>query len=80
MLFVSTVLHIWFRSKFDFKNLSTFLIGSFLIGISFLSKMSTFSESSFIVESVEKKEKFSDNPGHNILELQCFSTGPRRYK
>ena len=36
------VLHIWFRSKFDFRKLSTLLIGSFLVGIAFLSQMNTF--------------------------------------
>ena len=32
-----------------------------------------------IIGSVESNVKFSDNPGHNVLE-QCFSTGMIRHK
>ena len=41
--FLSTVLHICLRSKFDFRKLSTYLNGSFLIGIFYWSKINTFS-------------------------------------
>ena len=58
----------WFSPKFDFRKLSRLLIGSFLIEITFLSHMSTFPEIWIITGSVKSKKKFSDNPGHNILE------------
>ena len=40
---VSIILHILFRSKFDFIKLSTSLIDSSLIEIMLLSQMNTFS-------------------------------------
>ena len=67
---VSTILYIWFRSKFDFRKLSHLMMGSFLKKLFFLSQNGQFFqifESSLEVQRV--KEKFSNNPGHNILEL-----------
>ena len=55
--------------KFDFKKLSTLLIGSFLIEVTFLSQMITFSRFESSLEVQRAKRKFLDNPGHNILEL-----------
>ena len=48
--FLSTVLHIWLRSKYDFRKLSTYLDGSFSIGIFYWSKMSTFSQPTTLVK------------------------------
>ena len=55
--------------KFNFKKFSTFIVGSFLIELTFLSQMITFLEISIINGSVGSKKKISDNPGHNSLEL-----------
>ena len=63
-------MHIWFTLQIDCKKISNFLCGSFFIELNFLSKMSSvfeIFESCLEVQRVERK--FSDNPGHNILEL-----------
>ena len=39
---VSTIFHVWFRSKFDFRKLSSLLTGNFLIRLTFLGQTSTF--------------------------------------
>ena len=53
------------------KNLSTLLIGRFLIEVTFSSQMSTFLEKfESSLEVQRAKKEFSDNLGHNILELQ----------
>ena len=46
------------------------LIGSFLMEVNFLSQMNTFSINlNHHLEVLRAKEKFSDNPSQNILEL-----------
>ena len=45
------------------------LIGNLFIEITFLSRINVFSETWISVDVQRAKEKFSDNTGHNILEL-----------
>ena len=40
---VSSILHVWFRSKTDCRKLSCLLIGSTLTELTFLKKMRIFS-------------------------------------
>ena len=57
-------------SKFDFTKLSTLLISSFLIELTFFEENEHFFhnvESTWEVQIV--KGKFRDNPGYNVLEL-----------
>ena len=42
MVCVGTILHVLFRSKLDFRKLSTLLLGSLLIELTFLSQISAF--------------------------------------
>ena len=59
-----------FISKFNFRKLSYFGTGGFLIKLTLLSWMSIFFErlgSSLDIQRA--KEKSSGNPGHDILEL-----------
>ena len=67
----STILNVWFSSKFDFRKLSTVLIGSFLMEITFFSQISPFffQKHDWSLKVHWAKETFSDNHGRKILEL-----------
>ena len=70
MLFLSIVLHTWFRSKFEFRKLSHFLISIFLNRNVFFEQNKHFSQKVQSIWEVQTtKQKFSNNLGHNILEL-----------
>ena len=78
-----TISHIWFRSNFGFRKLSTLLIGSFLRNLTFLSQMRSFSRNlnhhwkwkepkktrNRKIQQKKQKKENSDDRGHNILEL-----------
>ena len=55
--------------KFNFKKLSTLLIDSFLIVVTFGPNEQFFQKFESSLEVQRAKRKFSDNRGHNILEL-----------
>ena len=57
LILLKQLLHIWLRSKFHVRKPSTFLIGSFVIELSFLSQLNTFPEIWIIIKSVENKRK-----------------------
>ena len=61
--FNGTILHIWFRSKFDSKKLLTLLIGTLLL------ELTLFEPNESALEVKRANGKFWDNPGHNSFEL-----------
>ena len=63
-------LHMCYRSKFDFRKLSTSLIRSFLIELTFFELSELFFQKfELSFEGQKAKRKFSDIPCHNIFEL-----------
>ena len=63
-------MHIWFRSKFDFRKLSTLLIGSFFYKTNlFEPNEHFFQKYESSLEVYKAKIKFSENPYQNVLEL-----------
>ena len=56
--------------KFDFRKFPNLLICSFLIEVNIFEPNEYFFQKfSSSLEVQRAKRKFSDNPGHNILEL-----------
>ena len=67
LLCVSTILHGLFESKFDLREFSTLLIGSFSIELTFMRAWALSIESLF--ELLRVKEKVSYKNGRNVLEF-----------
>ena len=74
----STILNVWFSSKFDFRKLSTVLIGCFLMELTFFSQISPyfFSETWLIIESaLSKRNIFRQSWSKDFGTLQWYTTG-----
>ena len=66
--FFTSILYPWFKSKLDFRKLSTWTISYFLNELIFLSQNEHFLPGScIIIGGVESKSRCSDNPVHTIL-------------